>query len=474
MKKDIEKAPPSVTHPGNDLDASMGRDPIPRLMVRFALPSVLCLVVNAFYNIVDQVFVSRGVGYLGNGATNVVYPLMVFVIAIGSLLGDGCAAYFSLQLGKGEKEKGLTSAGNTLLFIFVSGILLGVLSFVFIEPICRLLGATDQDLALATEYGRIIAIGFPFSVIDVAFSSVVRADGSPVYSMVGLLIGCAANLTLDPILILGCGLGMKGAAIATIVGEILNTIFILVYIPRFRTGRLRKQHYRIQGAVMKKVLGLGVSSFIIQLSTVLLVSVSNNLLVKYGAMSLYGADIPLAAVGVTFKLNQVVVSIIQGLGTGTQPVLGYNYGAHNFQRTKQAFRIMVITSTVVMVIAFLAFQLFPGAIVSIFGSRSELYDAFAVKCLRIYLMLCFLNGLQMCVSYFFQAVGKPVIASVNTLLKQLLLIIPAMLILTALLGVEGVLWAGPVADGLAFLAALLLLRGNWKKTFPSDAVMGPV
>lgn len=446
----------------------VGVEPIPKLIKRYAVPSVISLVVNALYNIVDQIFVGWGVGYLGNGATNVIFPLTVFVLAFSTMLGDGCASFMSLQLGKGEKEKASVGVCNTLTVSIVFGIVLSIVSLLCLETLCKLFGATEQNLPYAMEYGWIIALGFPFAVIDAALTSIVRADGSPKYSMIGLFIGCATNLILDPVFIFGFHMGMTGAAVATILGQIFNAVFLLLYIRKFKSVDVKKGYFLPKGGVMAKVTSLGMSSFILQLSIVLMVTCSNNLLVKYGALSKYGADIPIAAMGIAMKVNQIVVNVVQGIATGAQPIIGYNYGAKQYKRTKQAFKIVVMASVAAMAIAFIIFEFFPMAIVFLFGSENALYNEFAVKCFRIYLCLCILNGFQMPVGFFFQAVGKPMLSSINTLAKQVVIILAAMFILSALVGVEGPLWAGPVADGLAFILSIILLKTNWKKIFPDS------
>ena len=446
----------------------LGTRPIGRLVMQFAVPSIISLVINALYNIVDQIFVGWGVGYLGNAATNVIFPMTVFMLALSALFGDGCAAYFSLQLGQGNKEKASAGVCSSMIFTVTVGFIFMCIVLLFLEPICILFGATENSLPYAMDYGFYIALGFVFSSIDVALSTIVRADGSPKYSMVGLLLGCVTNIILDPIFIFVFHWGVKGAALATIAGQFLNAVFLLAYIPRFKNVSVRKEYFIPRLSVVKNVVSLGASSFILQFSIVLLVTVSNKLLVKYGALSKYGADIPIATMGITMKVNQIVINIVQGIATGAQPIIGYNYGAGKYDRTKRTFKIIVVSSTAAMLAAFIIFQLFPMQIVSLFGSEDALYNEFAVKCLKIYLMLCFLNGVQMCTGFFFQAVGRPAISSINTLAKQIGIILPAMIILCAVIGVDGALWAGPVADGLSFVLSVILLKVNWKKVFPGE------
>ncbi len=445
----------------------LGVEPIGRLALKFALPATIALVVNALYNIVDQIFIGQSVGYLGNAATNVIYPLTVIMLAIASLWGDGCAAHTSLQLGKGDKEKASLGFCNMFLMSLVMGLILMAVSLVFLNPLCRLFGATENSLSYAVHYGRIIAIGFPFVSILVPLTSCIRADGSPNYAMGGLFVGCGANIVLDALFVMGFGWGVQGAAAATIIGELANAVYVLFYIPRFKNISVRKPYFALKAPVINRVAGLGVSSLIFQLSIALIVAVSNNMFMIFGKVSKYGADIPIAAMGIAMKINQIVINVVIGISTGMQPIIGYNYGAGKYDRAKAGFRVVVISGTVFLAAATVLFQLAPMALISLFGSESELYNEFAVMCLRIFLMICVLNGLQIGTGYLFQSVGKPVLASINTLSKQIILLPLSMIILSCLIGVTGSLWAGPFSDAVAFVISLILLRRSWHKIFPA-------
>ncbi len=444
----------------------LGTEPIGRLVVKFAVPATVSLVVNALYNIVDQIFIGNSVGYLGNAATNVIYPLTVIMLAVASLWGDGCAAFTSLQLGKGDRKNASVGACNMLVMSLAMSLVIMIVSLVFLNPLCNLFGATENSLPYALEYGFIIALGFPFVAILVPMSSIIRADGSPTYAMIGLFIGCATNLILDPVFIFVCGWGVRGAALATILGELFNAICTLLYIPKFKNISVRKEYFRLRGSLLKRIAGLGVSSFILQLSFALIVTVSNNVLAIYGKLSKYGADIPVATMGITMKVNQIAVNVVQGIVTGTQPIMGYNYGAQKYARTKAAFRLAATSSTIFLLFATVIFQAFPMSIISLFGSESDLYNEFAVKCLRYFLLCCTLNGLQGCTSIFFQSVGRPVLASINTFSKQIVLAPLCMIVIAWFIGVEGALWAGAVSDTMAFFISLVLLKLNWRKIFP--------
>lgn len=447
---------------------TLGTDPIGKLMVKFAVPSIIAMVVNALYNIVDQIFIGRGVGFLGNGATNVVLPITILVIALALLIGDGGAAYMALQLGKGDKKAAAKGVGNVVTLAVILGIGFAVICMAFLEPLCLLLGATENILPYALDYGRIIIIGFPFSVVSIALSGVIRADGNPKYSMMGMILGCITNVILNPIFIFIFHWGVQGSALATIIGQALNCGMYLLYIRKFKSIDMKRNYLKLKTGVITKVCSLGVSSFVTQIAIVVVIAISNNVLVKYGAMSVYGADIPLTTMGITMKVSQLSMAIVLGIATGAQPILGYNYGAGNMERTKKTFKITVIAATICMVAATIVFQFFPRALVDIFGTESELYTTFAIMCFRVFLLFSVLSAFQMCTGIFFQAIGKPVEATILSMSRQIIIFIPATLILPMFMGVEGVLWAGPVSDLLAFILAALLLTTQWNKIFHKE------
>lgn len=442
----------------------LGTEPVGKLLLQFSVPGIICMVVNALYNIVDQVFIGRGIGYLGNGATNVIMPMTVIALALALMLGDGAAAYLSLKLGANEPEHAAEGVGGASVFLVIVGVILAVIYLIFTKPLCMLFGATSETLPYALDYGRIIAIGLPFSCISVGYSGVIRADGSPKFSMAGLLAGSVINLICDPLFIFVFKWGIKGAAIATILGQFVNAAMcVWYYIFRLRHIRLKKEYLRPRLKAIEKICSMGVSSFITQMSIVLVMAVSNNLLVKYGAMSIYGAEIPMTTMGITMKVNQIMIAVVIGLATGAQPIFGFNYGSGQTDRVKKTLKITLIIAESVLICAFLLFQFAPMSVVSIFGSESQLYNEFAVKCMRTFLMLCCINGFQLVSGIFFQAIGKPTFSAILSLSRQVLFLIPAMFILPTFMGVEGVLWAGPVADGMAFILAITLLTINLRK-----------
>ncbi|MDE7362673.1 MAG: MATE family efflux transporter [Oscillospiraceae bacterium] len=441
----------------------LGTERIGKLVVKFAVPSVISMVVNALYNVIDQIFIGQGVGYLGNGATNVIFPLTIVVISLGLLIGDGAAAYMSLKLGQKNSDAAAKGVGCSITLMFIVGFVLCLLFVLFLKPLCMLFGATDDNLPYALDYGRIISLGVLFSVLDSGMSGIIRADGSPKYTMAGLLVGCIVNVILDPIFIFVFDFGVKGAAWATVIEQVLNAVIYFLYIWKFKSIKLTKSSFHISGKTTARICRLGISSFITQMSLMIVVAVSNNALVQYGKISPYGADIPLTTMGITMKVNQIISAVLIGLSTGAQPIWGYNYGSKQSDRVKKTYRIVMIAATAVLVLAFFVFQLAPMSIIKIFGSESDLYNEFAVKCFKIFLLVCPINGFQMVTGVFFQAIGKPVQATVLSLTRQIVYLVPSMLLLPMILGVEGVLWAGPVADVLAFITAMVMLKLYWKK-----------
>ncbi len=437
--------------------SSFATEPIGKLITKFAIPCVISLLVNALYNIIDQIFIGRGVGYLGNGATNVVFPITIIALAFALLIGDGGAAYLSLKLGEKDAKSAQRGVGNAVTMVSVMGIVMLLAGLLFMKPIVTLFGATDMILPYAMDYGMIIAIGLPFMMISTALNSIIRADGSPKFAMISMILGAVINTILDPIFIFVFGMGVQGAAIATVLGQVASFVVSLLYLKHFKTVCVNKESLKLDVNISKIVLGFGISSFITQISITVVMGVTNNLLTKYGADSIYGAEIPLTAMGIVMKVNQILISILVGIAAGSQPIIGYNYGAKNYKRVKKTLGIAVISAEVVTLIAFIIFQFFQMSIISLFGSEESLYNEFAIKCFKIFLLLCVFNGFQTVAGIYLQAVGKPVKAAIVSLSRQIVFLVPAAIIIPMVIGVEGVLWGGPVADGLAFILALVLI-----------------
>ena len=432
-------------------------EPIGRLIAKFAIPCVISLLVNSLYNIVDQIFIGWGVGYLGNGATNIVFPITIVALSLSLMIGDGGAAYLSLKLGEGDIESAKKGVGNAIVLVTVVSILLAAVFLIGINPILDLFGATDVLRPYALQYGTIIGLGLPFMMIPGAINSMIRADGSPKYAMFSMALGAVINTIFDPVFIFIFHMGVQGAAIATVMGQVASFVFSVIYLPRFKTLRFDLGSFRLQPRTCVRIASFGISSFITQFAITIVMALTNNLLASYGAQSVYGSEIPLTATGIVMKVNQILISILVGIAVGTQPIIGYNYGAKNYLRVKKALDIAFVISEIISIAAFLIFQFTPMTIVSLFGSEEGLYNEFAVMAFRIFLLLCPFTGFQTVVSVYLQAVGKPIKSAILSLARQIIFFVPAALILPRFLRVAGVLWTGPVADGLAFLLSLGLL-----------------
>ena len=435
----------------------LGREKIGKLIRKFSIPCIISMLVNSLYNIVDQIFIGQGVGYLGNGATNVVYPLVMVGLAFSLMIGDGSSAYLSLKLGEKKKSEAEKGVGNGIMLSVIISVLFCALTLVFLPQLLNLFGCTDNLRDYATTYGRIIAIGFPFAMIGTSLNSIIRADGSPKYSMISMITGAVLNTILDPIFIFVLNKGVEGAAIATVISEIVTFMLNVLYIKRLKSIKITLDSIKLKFSVCKKVMALGISSFITQMSYVCVMAVENNLLVKYGANSEYGSEIPITVIGIVMKINQILNSIIIGIAVGSQPIVGYNYGAQKYDRVKKTLKVVLGSSLVISTIAFILFQTIPDKLISIFGQGDAKYMNFACLAFRTYLMLCIANGVQIPSGIFFQAIGKSTKSAVLSLSRQIIILIPAMLILSAAFGVTGILYAGPVADGLAFVFAVILL-----------------
>lgn len=446
----------------------LGTERIGKLMVQFAVPSIIALVVNSLYNMVDQIFIGNGVGYLGNAATNVILPLMTVVLAVGQMIGDGCAAFMGLNMGKGKTEKAANGVGNAIVLTIVFGIIYTILCQICLEPLCWIFGATEQTISYCVEYGRPIILGFTFLSIDMAFTSIIRADGRANVSLYGMLIGCLANVILDPIFIFVFKWGVAGAGWATIIGQFLNAVYFIFCMRDCKTVKLEKKHFSLKSKISGKMCLLGLSSFITQFALVIVIAVVNNTLKATGEKSIYGADIPVSAMGVVMKVSQVLTSIVLGIATGILPVVSYNYGSGQYDRVKKLFKNAITIGTIVMVAAFLILEIWPKQIVSIFGVQSELYMDFAQKCLQTYMSACFTVGMTIVIGIFFQSIDKPIQSTVLSLLRQIIVLVPTVLILGAVGDVTTVLWAGPISDGVACIASLIALALCWKKIFAKE------
>lgn len=452
----------------------LGKEKIGKLMRKFSIPCIISMLVNSLYNIVDQIFIGWGVGYLGNGATNIVFPLNMICLAFALMIGDGTSAYLSLKLGEKKKDEAKRGVANGILTSILISIVFFVVILALLPQLLNLFGCTEALRPYALDYGFIIAIGLPFMMVGTTLNSIIRADGSPKYSMVSMVSGALLNTILDPIFIFVFNMGVKGAAFATIVSQVLTFILNICYIKRFKSVKLDKKDFKLNGKAVGKLLSLGISSFITQMSIVFVMAAENNMLKKCGANSEFGSEIPITVLGIVMKISQILNSIILGIAVGAQPIIGYNYGAGKNDRVKETLKKVLGLSIIVSTIAFILFQTIPDKLIAIFGSGDEKYIEFACLAFRTYLMLCIFNGVQIPSGIFFQAIGKSVISAILSVSRQIVLLIPAMIILGNIFGVHGVLSAGPIADGIAFVIALTLIirevRKLGKKSQESQAL----
>lgn len=435
----------------------LGYENIKTLMKKFSIPCIISLVVNALYNIVDQIYIGWGVGYLGNGATNIIFPITVVALAFALMLGDGTSAYLSLKLGEKKKDEAKKGVCNGIISSVIVSLLLCIICLIFLPKLIYLFGCTKALKKFALEYGYVIALGLPFVMIGTTLNSIIRADGSPKYAMTSMVTGAILNIILDPIFIFVFHMQVKGAAIATVISQIVTFIMNIAYLRKFKSITLTKKDYKFNLNITKNIAMLGISSFITQMSIVIVIAVQNNMLAKYGVYSKYGTEIPITVIGIVMKINQILNSIIIGIAAGSQPIIGYNYGASNYKRVKETLKYVIKVSLFVGLVAFILFQTIPEQLISIFGSGSKLYNEFACLTFRIMLLLTICNSVQIVSGIFFQAIGKSGKSAFLSLSRQILFLIPAMIMMSSIIGVKGVLYAGPIADGLAFIISVILL-----------------
>ena len=441
----------------------LAEEKIGKLMLKFSIPCIMSLLVSALYNIVDQIFIGRGVGYLGNGATNVVFPITIIALAIALMIGDGCAAYLSICQGKKDAESANRSVGNAVVVLVIAGIVLTLLFVLLKDHILAAFGVTENNIAYAREYFDYIVIGLPFFIFGNAVNSIIRADGSPQFAMLSTLIGCIINVIFDPIAIFVLGWGMRGAALATIAGQIVTAVLSAGYLTRMKAVKLQKSCFRLSAGLLKQILPLGISSFLTQMSIVVIMGVMNNTLVAYGAKSKYGADIPLTVVGIVMKVFQIVISVVVGIAAGSQPIVGYNYGAGKNERVKKIYATMMRAEVIVGIVSTVVFEVFPLSIIRIFGSESELYNEFAVLAFRIYLCTIIFCCVQKATSIFLQSLGKPVMSLGLSLLRDFILSIPLILLFPRFFGVVGALYSAPVADVISLIVVVFMMRSVYKE-----------
>ena len=440
----------------------LGSAPIGKLMIKFAVPSIVAMLVGALYNIVDQLFIGHAIGTLGNAATNIAFPFTTSCLALALLFGIGGASCFNLNLGRGNKEEAPYFVGNALIMLIICGITLCLIAQLFLEPLLILFGSPADVLPYAVPYVRITAIGFPFLLLGTGGGHLMRADGSPKMTMISNITGALINVVLDALFVLVFRWGMEGAALATIIGQFASACIVLNYMRHLKTVPLLKKHLIPGFKYIKNIMAIGMASFFNQLAMMLVQIVLNNSLKHYGALSVYGEAIPIACAGIVMKVNQIFFSVIIGIAQGSQPVESFNYGARNYKRVKDAYRLAAMAGGIISLCSFIMFQTIPRQLLGLFGEGSPEYFEFGVKTFRVMLFMTWLNFMQPITSTFFTSIGKAIKGVFLSMTRQIIFLVPLILFLPTMWGIDGILVAGPIADGLAGVAALIMVIIEFK------------
>ena len=440
----------------------LGSEPVSTLLRRFAIPSVIAMLVSALYNMVDQLFIGHSIGVLGNAATNVAFPLSMVCTSIGLLCGIGGAANFNLCMGRKDPEHAKSYVGSAISMLAILGVILCVAVQLFLRPMMLLFGATPDVIDYACTYTRITSIGFPFLIVTIGGSNLIRADGSPKFSMLCNLVGAIVNTILDPLFIFVFHMGMAGAALATITGQILSFALVVFYLRGFKTLPLSLSDLKPNMACWARIAALGATPAFNQVAMMVVQIVMNNTLTYYGSNSVYGSDIPLACAGIISKVNMLFFSFVIGISQGLQPIVSFNFGAQKYDRVKDAYKKAVFAATAISIVAFLCFQLFPRQIIGIFGSGSEEYLHFAERYFRIFLFFTFLNGIQPVSSNFFTSIGAPKKGIFLSLTRQIIFLLPLLLIFPYLFGIDGVMYTAPIADLAAASVSIVMVVREFK------------
>ena len=435
----------------------LGVQPVNRLLSQFAIPSIISMLVGSLYNIVDQFFIGQRVGELGNAATNIAFPLSTSCLALALLIGIGGSSAFNLAMGSGHEKRAVNIMGNAVVLLAGSGLVLSIITLLFLKPLLLFFGSPKAVFPYAMEYTKITAFGFPFLLLSTGGGHLIRADGRPRITMLCNLVGAVLNTILDALFVFGLNLGMSGAALATIIGQIVSGALAIGYLMHGKTVTIRRENLRIKWENVTRIASLGMAPCSNQVAMMVVQIIMNQSLKHYGSHSIYGENIPIACAGIITKVNMIFMSFVIGLSQGLQPIASFNYGAGKKGRVKEAYIKAISIGAVLAVIAFLMFQFFPRQIISIFGDGSELYYQFAIRYFHVFLFFTFVNFMQPITSNFFTAIGKPKVGSFLALTRQILFLLPLILLFPLFLGIDGIMYAGPVADCLAAVVCFIMV-----------------
>ena len=445
-----------------------------KLMRKYALPCIISLLVAALYNIVDQIFIANAdyLGSYGNAANTVVFPLTVIALAIAVMIGDGCCAFVSLRLGQGKTADAQRSVGNAVVLSVVSGVLLCAVYLLFADPIISMFGGTvnTETFHHSQEYFFWISLGIPFYMFGQAMNPVIRSDGSPKFAMMSTLVGAVANILLDPLFIFVFRWGMMGAAVATVLGQVLTAALAVWYLTHTKSVKLSKSCFRLDASIDRQMLALGICSFLSQISLVAAMAAINNMLRRYGALDpIFGraqyAQIPMAVVGIVMKVFQIVIAIVVGMAAGCIPIVGFNMGAERQDRVKKLFTMLLAAEACVGVIALLIVEVFPRQLIAVFGAANEsaYYTEFAVKAFRVYLCMIVPACINKAAFIFLQAMGKALASTLLSMIREIVLGVGLALLLPLWFQLDGVLYSMPVADIFTFVASLLVVGMTYRQ-----------
>ena len=435
----------------------LGTEPVKKLLVQFAIPSIIAMLVSSLYNIVDQFFIGRSVGELGNAATNISFPLSISCVAIALLFGIGGASAFNISMGEGNAKKAVYYLGNAAVMLFGCGVVLCAVTLLFLEPLLRFFGSPDDVLAYAKTYTGIVAFGFPFLILTTGGGHLIRADGRPKISMLCNITGAVINVFLDALFVFGFHMEMAGAALATIIGQIISGMMAVWFLSHCQSVKITGEHLKPQKNVVVRAMSLGMAPCSNQLAMMFVQIVMNKSLKYYGSISDYGEAIPIACAGIITKVNQVFLSFIIGISQGLQPITSFNYGAKKYQRVRSAYLFAITCGFGLALVAFLLFQFAPRQIISIFGNGSEEYYRFAVNYFHIYLFCTFINFMQPISSNLFTSIGKPKRGTFLSHTRQIIFLLPLIILLPLVMGIDGIMYAGPVADCMAGVASIIMV-----------------
>ena len=452
----------------------LGTERIGKLMRQYAIPCIISLLVGALYNIVDQIFIANAsyLGSYGNAANTVVFPLTVVALAIAVMIGDGCCAFVSMALGRNEVDKAKRSVGNAVVLSIAGSLVLTAIYLVFADGIIAMFGGTvnEETFHHAQEYFFYITLGIPFYMFGQAMNPVIRADGNPKFAMISTLAGAVINIILDPVFIFVFKWGMMGAAVATVIGQVATALLAVWYLLHMKVIRPAKTDFALSGSVCGRMLTLGITSFLSQISLVAAMAAINNMLRKYGALdAVFGqaqyAQIPMAVVGIVMKFFQIVISIVVGMAAGCIPIVGYNMGASKTLRVRDLFTRLLVAEALVGAAALVLAEGFPRQLIAIFGAANEsgYYTAFAVKAFRTYLCMMILACVNKACFIFLQAVGKALASTLLSMFREVVFGVGFALLLPVFFGLDGVLYSMPVSDILTFVISAIIIMKTYRE-----------